>query len=86
MRGHGITSVGTSVPDATVTAIKLNQLAEMNYQATLLGNPEPISDEDIQSFSSLGHMTVESGRRTTGHLNSAWRFYSRLLGQEEPKR
>ncbi len=86
MRGHGITAVGSSVPDATVTAIKLNQLAEMNYQATLLGNPEPISDEDIQSFSNLGHMTVESGRGTTGHLTSTWRFYSRLLGQEEPKR
>ena len=48
MRGHGITSVGRSVQEATVTAIKLNQLAEMNYQASLLGTPEPIPEEDIK--------------------------------------
>ncbi|HEX9879203.1 MAG TPA: class II aldolase/adducin family protein [Candidatus Binatia bacterium] len=86
MRGHGITSVGASVEEATVTAIKLNQLAEMNYQAALLGTPEAISDEDIQAFANIGHMVTEGGRRTTGHLTSAWRYYSRLLGGEEPKK
>ena len=83
MRGHGITAVGQSVEEATITAIKLNQLAEMNYQACLLGTPEPISDEDIKSFESIGHMTAEGGHRTTGHLTSAWRFYSRLLGKPD---
>lgn len=83
MRGHGITSVGQSVQEATVTAIKLNQLAEMNYQASLLGIPQPISDDDIRSFESIGHMTADGGRRTTGHLTSVWRFYSRLLGKPE---
>ena len=83
MRGHGITSVGQSVQEATITAIKLNQLAEMNYQASLLGTPEPIPDEDIKAFESIGHMTAEGGHRTTGHLTSAWRFYSRLLGKPD---
>ncbi len=83
MRGHGITSVGRSVQEATVTAIKLNQLAEMNYQASLLGTPEPIPDEDIKAFESIGHMTTDEGRRTTGHLTSVWRFYSRLLGEPD---
>ncbi len=83
MRGHGITSVGTSVQDATITAIKLNQLAEMNYQASLLGDPEPITEEDIKAFANIGNMTTEGGRRTTGHMTSAWRYYSRLVGRVE---
>jgi len=83
MRGHGITSVGRSVQEATVTAIKLNQLAEMNYQASLLGTPEPIPDEDIKAFEGIGHMTTDEGHRTTGHQNSVWRFYSRLLGEPD---
>jgi len=83
MRGHGITSVGRSVQEATVTAIKLNQLAEMNYQASLLGTPEPIPEEDIRAFANIGQMTTEEGRRTTGHQTSVWRFYSRLLGESD---
>jgi len=85
MRGHGITSVGRSVQEATVTAIKLNQLAEMNYQASLLGTPEPIPEEDIKAFANIGHMTADEGRRTTGHQTSVWRFYSRLLGEPDKK-
>ncbi len=83
MRGHGITSVGRSVQEATVTAIKLNQLAEMNYQASLLGTPEPIPEEDIRAFANIGQMTTDEGRRTTGHQTSVWRFYSRLLGESD---
>lgn len=83
MRGHGITSVGRSVQEATVTAIKLNQLAEMNYQASLLGTPEPIPDEDIKAFENIGHMTRDQGRSSTGHQTSVWRFYSRLLGKPD---
>ena len=38
MRGHGITTCGDSVLEASLTAIKLNELAEMNYRAQLLGD------------------------------------------------
>ena len=37
MRGHGITTAGPAVEDATLTAIKLNDAAEINYRAALLG-------------------------------------------------
>src|SRR5919198_1381112 len=47
MRGHGITTAGESVEEASLTAIKLNDLAEINYRAHLLGSPEPIPKEDI---------------------------------------
>jgi len=72
MRGHGITTVGKSVQEATVTAIKLNELAEMNYRASLLGAPEPIPEEDLRAFSQMGGGGV--------HLISTWRYYSRLAG------
>jgi len=33
LRGHGITATGSSIEEATLRAISLNELAEMNYRA-----------------------------------------------------
>jgi len=78
MRGHGITTAGASVEEATVTAIKLNELAEMNYRANLLGDPKPIPDEDLahyrQSFEKRG------GFSKSPPGPSSWRYYERLAG------
>ena len=54
MRGHGITSVGSSVETAGLNAIMLNEVAEMNYRAYMLGDPRPISDDDLKSFETMG--------------------------------
>ena len=76
MRGHGITTAGAEVEEATLTAIKLNELAEVNYRASLLGKPEPISQEDIDVI--LG----SAGRRKSAtHSISNWRYYCKLLGE-----
>jgi L-fuculose-phosphate aldolase len=76
MRGHGITTAGAGVEEATLTAIKLNELAEVNYRASLLGKPEPIAQEDIDVI--LG----SAGRpRSTAHSVSNWRYYCKLLGE-----
>ncbi|MDB5944828.1 MAG: hypothetical protein JWQ13_4394 [Ramlibacter sp.] len=72
MRGHGITTCGSSVEDVTLTAIRLNEVAEINYRAHLLGNPQPISDEDIASFDNIGE----------GNPASAWNYYCKLVGEE----
>lgn len=77
MRGHGITSVGAAVEEATLTAIKLNEVAEVNYRAALLGTPEPISKEDIDTI-----MGSTPGRRPSVHTVSAWRYYCKLLGED----
>ena len=77
MRGHGITSVGAAVEEATLTAIKLNEVAEVNYRAALLGTPEPISKEDIDII-----MGSTPGRRPSVHTVSAWRYYCKLLGED----
>lgn len=76
MRGHGITSVGVGVEDAALAAIHLNELASVNYQARLLGDPVPISQEDQETFRrALG------GRpRGAGRGPALWRYYLELTG------
>jgi ribulose-5-phosphate 4-epimerase/fuculose-1-phosphate aldolase len=77
MRGHGITSAGPSVEEATLTAIKLNDAAVINYQAALLGTPQAIPQEDIDIMvgkSRAGSKSV--------HANSNWRYYCKLLDEE----
>ena len=76
MRGHGITSAGASVEEATLTAIKLNEIAEVNYRASFLGTPEPIPQEDIDII-----MGSTPGTRKSVHAGSAWRYYCKLVGE-----
>ena len=76
MRGHGITTVGESIQEATLTAIKLNELAEINYRARLLGNPRPIAREDIETFTPQSE-----AKKSTAHSESAWRYYCNLLDE-----
>ena len=77
MRGHGITSVGGGVEEASLTAIKLNELAEVNYRANLLGVPQPISEEDIAHI-----MGSARGKRQSIHARSGWRYYCQLVGED----
>ncbi len=74
MRGHGITTAGASVEEAALYAIHLNELATMNYQAHLLGDPRPISAEDQAAFRDLGR---RSGGPST-RVGALWRYYCAL--------
>ena len=79
MRGHGITTVGGTVEQAALNAIHINELAVMNYQAHLLGNPQPISEEDQQVFRN---MRPQSAGPRTGPTEAAlWRYYLALTGE-----
>jgi L-fuculose-phosphate aldolase len=78
MRGHGITSAGTSVEEATLTAIKLNDAAVINYQASLLGTPQPIPQEDIDILVGKSRAPGKSV-----HANSNWRYYCKLLDENK---
>ncbi|HEY7555779.1 MAG TPA: class II aldolase/adducin family protein [Candidatus Binatia bacterium] len=77
MRGHGITSAGPNVEAATLTAIKLNDAAVINYRANLLGNPQPIPPEDIEIMAGTSR-----GAGMSVHANSNWRYYCKLLDEE----
>jgi L-fuculose-phosphate aldolase len=72
MRGHGITTCGDSIEDATLTAIGLNTLAEMNYRAYLLGDPQPIPEEDMEAY--------RSPQKKRKDADALWRYYCKLVG------
>ena len=83
MRGHGITSVGGSVESAGLNAIMLNEVAEMNYKAYMLGEPRPISDEDLKSFETMGRGAPrpEGAPRPAPRAEggAAWETYRRMV-------
>lgn len=76
MRGHGITSVGRSVEEATVRAIQLNEAAEINYRANLLGAPRRIPEEDLAVFRRNKKKKDDSG--VSPHMQATWRYYVEL--------
>ena len=86
MRGHGITTAGASVEEATITAIMVNEIAEINYRAHLLGGAEPVADEDVAEFRDRKKdrkQPAEGASRETpaARLGSAWRYYTYLAGE-----
>ena len=72
MRGHGITAAAPTVEEAALNAIHLNELATMNYQARLLGEPRPISDADQAEFRAMAR------RGGGGRVGALWRYYCAL--------
>jgi L-fuculose-phosphate aldolase len=78
MRGHGITAVGASVEEATITAWRLNDLAEINYRAALLGDPEPIPDEDLAAFRTRPRGPALA---TPPGQTSTWRYLTRWIDE-----
>ncbi|HVB00116.1 MAG TPA: class II aldolase/adducin family protein [Acidimicrobiales bacterium] len=84
MRGHGISVVGSSVEDATVRAIALDELTTMNYQAYLLGDPQPIPDIDLEFMKKP--QETNKGRGSVGGevgMLATWRYYSMLTDEYE---
>jgi ribulose-5-phosphate 4-epimerase/fuculose-1-phosphate aldolase len=83
MRGHGASVVGSSVEDATVRAIVLNELVTLMYKAYQLGDPKPIPDEDIADITALsdGQQSRGSAGGRAGML-AAWRYYCSLAGED----
>jgi L-fuculose-phosphate aldolase len=84
MRGHGITTAADSVEEASVIALGLNELATLNYQARLLGEPRPISNADrealqpaIERLAVKGSAPGEPGDSVVAE----WRYYCRLTGE-----
>ena len=64
LRGHGLIVAGSSVEQATITAIKVDTLARMNLQAASIGKVPTIPDEDIEQFSA----SHRKGKQLPGRL------------------
>lgn len=74
LRGHGVVVCGSSVEEATIKAIKLDDLAKMNVQAAMLGKVPSISQEDQHQF-----LTRKSTGMGGGGAETLWRFYTEWL-------
>ena len=84
MRGHGITTAADSIEEASVIALGLNELATMNYQARLLGAPQPISQADREALQPaikrLAAKDTPPGEPGES-IAAEWRYYCRLTGE-----
>jgi L-ribulose-5-phosphate 4-epimerase len=70
LQGHGIVSVAGTVQDATLGALHLERLAEVNYRVAQLGRPpRVIPPEEIATLK--GHLASPAGR---------WAYYADLAG------
>jgi ribulose-5-phosphate 4-epimerase/fuculose-1-phosphate aldolase len=74
LRGHGVVVCGPSVEDATIKAIKLDHLAQMNLRAAAIGHVPSISTDDQQAF-----LTRKSTGMGGGGPETLWRFYTEWL-------
>ena len=72
MRGHGVVVCGKSVEEATIKAIKLDALAQMNLELARLGKSPTISEADIALFQNRQ-------RKGDGSTNAVWRYYTEWL-------
>jgi ribulose-5-phosphate 4-epimerase/fuculose-1-phosphate aldolase len=68
LRGHGVVVVGKTIEEATIRAIKLDHLAQMNLQAAALGNVPAIPQQDIDRFLSRKQAPGRS-------QEPVWRYY-----------
>jgi ribulose-5-phosphate 4-epimerase/fuculose-1-phosphate aldolase len=85
MRGHGATVTGSSVEDATVRALALNELVTTTYKAYLLGDPKPISDQDLAEMRKRQAEGIPRPRGSAGGavgMLATWRYYRRLAGED----
>ena len=69
LRHHGIVMTGSGVEEAVVNAIWLEDQAKMTLLTTVLGNPEPMRQEEVEIQAK--EMFGVAGR---------WNYYASLLG------
>ena len=74
LRGHGLTAVGESVPQAVIRAINVDSLARVHLAVLQAGaEPTPIDDDDLVDLPDLGDAFND------GHL---WRFLLQELAEQ----
>jgi 3,4-dihydroxyphthalate decarboxylase len=78
--GHGMTTAGSSVEDATLTTLNVFELARLNYMAYAIGTPKPIPQADIEEYSARWRNRARKSDATKGE-HPDWRYLKKLLGK-----
>ena len=77
LRGHGMTTAGGSVEEATLTSLRVFELARLNYMGYAIGGPLPVPDlEDHRRRGAEGRARPP---RTGVMGASEWRYQRKLL-------
>ncbi len=79
--GHGMTTSGSSVEEATLISLNVFELARMNFLAYSIGNPKPVPEEDLKEYQQRWEKGVRKrleGPSSTGE-HSDWRYHKKLL-------
>jgi ribulose-5-phosphate 4-epimerase/fuculose-1-phosphate aldolase len=83
MRGHGSTTCGPNVEEAALTTIHLNDLADINYKAAMIGGCESIPDDERDWILSGERFaaSTQNGAHPQGRAGSLWRYYCSVAGE-----
>lgn len=78
LKGHGNIVTGKSIEECCISALWAEKAARLQYQATLLGQPQYYSTEEIQKT----RQQVTDGKA----FRRAWNYYRWKLEQRQGKR
>lgn len=70
LQNHGITIAGETVEEVVIYAIWLELQAKLTWQASMIGTPRGMSNDDLQLQASEGF-----------GMEARWRYYASLLGE-----
>ena len=70
LQNHGVVITGPSVEYATIDTISLERLANMNYVTAVLGNPRPMTRDDMDQV-----------MQEKQPITSRWAYYTSLVDQ-----
>jgi 3,4-dihydroxyphthalate decarboxylase len=76
MFAHGVVTVGRTVEEATVRALRLETIAKMNFYARLLGKPRVIPPRDRAVSKAV----------LDGEVRGEWSYQVEMLGSERRSR
>lgn len=79
MRGHGVAVLGASIEEAAVRTLQLKEVADMNYNARLIGSPRTITAAEAEEISTMDdpNRKLGSAGGKAGAL-AMWRYYQTL--------
>jgi 3,4-dihydroxyphthalate decarboxylase len=79
--GHGITTAGGSVEEATAVSLDLFELARVNHLAYSIGRPRQVPQRDLDDDRQRGQRRVKVNEQSSRFENepSLWHYYKRLL-------
>jgi L-ribulose-5-phosphate 4-epimerase len=76
-KGHGIVVAGESVEETVVKSVSLEQLAQQQAYASMLGTPKPYSRKEIEAY-----YTHTGDRMWGGSARARWLWYERRLKEK----